>query len=79
MLVLTRKKEESIMIGDNIEIVVVEISPNQVRLGVKAPKNVSIYRKEIFEVIGEENRKSVESALDTALIKEQIKAFFEHE
>ncbi len=48
MLVLTRKKNESIVIGDNIEITVVDIQGDQVRIGINAPKNVSIHRKEIY-------------------------------
>ncbi len=48
MLVLTRKKNESIMIGDEIEIVVLEITPTQIRLGVEAPQTYPVYRKEIF-------------------------------
>jgi len=51
MLVLTRKKDESIIINDNIEIIVTEISGNRVRLGIDAPKDVVINRKEIHEEI----------------------------
>ncbi len=58
MLVLTRKKGESIMIGDDIELVVVEIKGDQVRLGVKAPKDVEIYRNEVFEAISEANKEA---------------------
>jgi len=60
MLVLTRKKNESIVIGDNIEISIIEISGDQVRLGIRAPKSVSIHRKEIFEEIQSENKKAAE-------------------
>lgn len=55
MLVLTRKKHQSIMIGDDIEIVVLEIRGEQVRLGIKAPKNVTVHRQEIYAQISEEN------------------------
>ncbi|MCM8773433.1 MAG: carbon storage regulator CsrA [Candidatus Omnitrophica bacterium] len=55
MLVLTRKLDESIIIGDNIEIKVLEVSGEQVRLGIIAPKEVSIYRKELYEKIKEIN------------------------
>ncbi|MEX1028740.1 MAG: carbon storage regulator CsrA [Paenibacillaceae bacterium] len=58
MLVLSRKKGESIMIGDDIELVVVEIKGDQVRLGVKAPKDVSIYRHEVFHAISEANQEA---------------------
>ena len=51
MLVLSRKKNESIVINDNISIVVVEIRGDKVRLGIEAPKDVPVHRKEIFEAI----------------------------
>jgi carbon storage regulator len=56
MLVLTRKLQQSIVIGDEIEVVVLEIRGEQVRIGIKAPKNVSVHRKEIYDQIQEENR-----------------------
>jgi len=55
MLVLTRKSDESINIGDNITITVVEIKGNSVRLGIKAPSNLKIYRNELYEKIRQEN------------------------
>jgi carbon storage regulator len=58
MLVLSRKKGESIMIGDNIELVVVEIKGDQVRLGVKAPKDVAVNRHEVFLAISEANQEA---------------------
>jgi carbon storage regulator len=58
MLVLSRKKGESIMIGDDIELVVVEIKGDQVRLGVKAPKHIEVYRNEVFEAISESNKEA---------------------
>jgi len=51
MLVLTRAKSESIMIGDDIEIIVTEISGKKVKLGINAPKRVSVHRKEIYEAL----------------------------
>ncbi|MFN7811928.1 MAG: carbon storage regulator CsrA [Planctomycetia bacterium] len=51
MLVLSRKKDESIVINDNITIVVVEIRGDKVRLGVEAPKDVPVHRREVFEAI----------------------------
>jgi len=55
MLVLTRKRDQSIVIGDNIEILVVEVGPNEVRLGISAPKELSVHRKEVYEAIRQEN------------------------
>jgi carbon storage regulator len=56
MLVLTRKVSQSIVIGDGIEVVVLEVRGEQVRLGIKAPKNVTVHRKEIYEQISQEGR-----------------------
>jgi carbon storage regulator len=56
MLVLTRKVHQSIIIGDEIEVVVLEVRGEQVRIGIRAPKNVSVHRKEIYEQIQEENK-----------------------
>ena len=60
MLVLTRKLHQSIVIGDSIEVVVLEVRGEQVRLGIRAPKDVTVHRKEIYEQIQEENRESSE-------------------
>ena len=51
MLVLTRKPDQSIMIGDEIEITVLEVRGEQVRLGIRAPRTVAVHRKEVFEQI----------------------------
>ena len=53
MLVLSRKKDESIVINDNITIVVVEIRGDKVRLGIEAPKEVPVHRREVFDSISE--------------------------
>lgn len=55
MLVLTRKVNQTIVIGDGIEVVVLEVRGEQVRLGIRAPRNVSVHRKEVFEQIQSEN------------------------
>ena len=60
MLVLTRKLHQSIVIGDGIEVVVLEVRGEQVRIGIKAPKNVAVHRKEIYDQIQEENRSSTD-------------------
>lgn len=54
MLVLTRKINQSIIVGDEIEVVVLEIRGEQVRLGIKAPRDVAVHRKEIYEQIHED-------------------------
>lgn len=56
MLVLTRKVNQSIIIGNDIEVVVLEVRGEQVRIGIRAPKSVAVHRKEIFEQIHEENQ-----------------------
>ncbi|MDK2800253.1 MAG: carbon storage regulator [Clostridiales bacterium] len=60
MLILTRKREQSIVIGENIEITVIEVQGDQVRLGINAPKNISIHRKEVFLEIQEENKRAAQ-------------------
>lgn len=62
MLYLSRKVGESIVIDSNIEIVVTVISNKQVKLGIEAPRNSSVYRKELLEKIRKENQEAVESA-----------------
>jgi len=62
MLVLTRKVGESIVIGDDIEITLVRIEADQVRVGISAPKNVPVYRKELIEEVGRENIRAAETA-----------------
>jgi len=56
LLVLTRKVGQSIVIGDEIEVVVLEVRGEQVRVGIRAPKTVSVHRKEVYEQIAEEAR-----------------------
>lgn len=51
MLVLSRGKNESIIIGSDIEIIIVNINTNRVRLGITAPKSISVHRKEVYEAI----------------------------
>jgi carbon storage regulator len=56
MLVLSRQRDETIMIGDDIEVTVVDIRGDKVRLGITAPKEVAVHRKEVYEAIKRENR-----------------------
>ncbi|MFP3960614.1 MAG: carbon storage regulator CsrA [Spirochaetaceae bacterium] len=62
MLILARRTNESIVIGDEIEVSVVDIRGDQVKLGINAPRAVKVYRREVFEAIQEENRKAAQSA-----------------
>lgn len=68
MLALTRKKNEAIVINNNVEITVLEIKGDQVKLGISAPKEVPIYRKEIYLQIQEANKAAME-AVDVNAIK----------
>lgn len=61
MLALSRKKDEAIIINDNIEVKILEIKGDQIKIGVSAPKSVPIYRKEVFTQIQEANKEALES------------------
>jgi carbon storage regulator len=58
MLVLSRQRDESIMIGDNIEVTIVDIRGDKVRLGIEAPTEIPVHRQEVFEAIQRENLKA---------------------
>lgn len=62
LLVLTRKRDESIMIGDHIRIVVVDVRGDQVKLGIEAPRMIPVHREEVYLEIQEENRRAAERA-----------------
>lgn len=62
MLVLARQLEEVIMIGDDIQVTVVAIRGDKIRLGITAPKDVGVHRKEVYDAIRRENRREVEKA-----------------
>ena len=66
MLVLSRQKNETIMIGDDIEITVVDVRGDKVRIGIVAPKSVAVHRKEIYLAIREENIRA--AAADTDIL-----------
>lgn len=59
MLALTRKKGEALVINNNIEITVLEISGDQIKIGISAPKDVPIYRKEVYLQIQQENEAAI--------------------
>jgi carbon storage regulator len=54
MLVLSRQRNESIMIGDDVEIIIVDVRGDKVRLGITAPRAISVHRKEVYEAIQKE-------------------------
>lgn len=61
MLALTRKKGEAIILNNNIELTVLEIKGDQVKIGIEAPKSIPIFRKEVYLQIQEENKKAMAS------------------
>ena len=73
MLILTRKPGESVAIGDEIQVTVVEIQGKQVKLGVKAPREIAVHRQEIYEKIQQENiRASQVDDFDLSEIKQAL-------
>lgn len=68
MLALARKTNQSIMIGNDIEITLLEIKGDQVKIGINAPKSVPIYRKEIYVQIQDENKKASEGEIDIEVL-----------
>jgi len=69
MLALSRKKNEAIVINNNVEITVLEIKGDQVKLGISAPKEVPVYRKEVYVQIQEANKEAMNVASAEALNK----------
>ena len=64
MLILTRKAGETVAIGDDIQISIVEVKGNQVKLGIQAPKNVQVHRTEVYQKIQDENRLAAQVSTD---------------
>jgi len=58
MLVLSRQRDETIMIGDDVEITIVDIRGDKVRLGINAPRSIQVHRKEVYDAIKRENEQS---------------------
>jgi carbon storage regulator len=74
MLALSRKKDEAIVINDDIEIKIIEIKGDQVKIGITAPKSVPVYRKEVYELIQAANKEAVQ----TVDVKSLEKFMHEH-
>ncbi len=63
MLVLSRQRDQTIMIGDDVEITVIDIRGDKVRLGIRAPRSVTVHRKEVYDAIRRENRAAAQAAI----------------
>ncbi len=74
MLALSRKKGEALMINNDIEITVLDIKGEQVKIGISAPKQVPVYRKEVYLQIQEANKEATNNA---AAVKEQLASLFQ--
>lgn len=73
MLVLTRKKGQSIMIQDHIEITVLDVEGDTIKIGIVAPRDVIVMRKELLQSIQEENRESARAHFDMGTMSEELK------
>ena len=67
MLIITRKKGESLMIGDDIEIIISKIDDGSVKIGIKAPRDIQILRKELYEEVEQENKEAIK--IDISMLK----------
>ena len=68
MLVLTRKRNQSIMVNDNIELTIIDIQGDQVRVGINAPKDVKVFRKEVYVEMTQENKAASNVTMDALSI-----------
>jgi len=75
MLILARKTNQSIMIGDDIEIIIIDISGDQVKLGIRAPRKISVHRKEIYQEIQMENIAALSSKFNPETLKDLSNIF----
>jgi len=74
MLVLTRKRNQSIVVNDNIELTIIDIQGDQVRVGINAPKDVKVFRKEVYIEMTEENQRASNVQMDALnMLKDAIK------
>jgi carbon storage regulator len=71
MLIITRKKDESIMIGNDVEITISKIDDGSVKIGIKAPKDITILRKELYDQVEKENKEAI--TFDIELLKNMNK------
>ena len=68
MLILSRRKDESVIIDGRIEVAVVDIKGDQVKLGIKAPRDVKVFRNEVFQAIQEQNRAAASAPTDLPVL-----------
>ena len=73
MLALSRKENESIMINNDIEVTILEIKGDQVKVGISAPKSVPVYRKELYLQIQEANKEAVAADVNVGALNELLK------
>ena len=73
MLALSRKKKESIIIDNNIEVTVLDIKGDQIKLGISAPKSVQVYRKEVYVQIKDANKEAASQNIDVAALNSLFK------
>ncbi|MGN6710156.1 carbon storage regulator, CsrA [Anaerocolumna jejuensis DSM 15929] len=72
MLALTRKQNESIIIGNDVEISILEIKGDQVKIGINAPKSIPVYRKEIYLQIQDANKEAADSQISADTLKKLL-------
>ena len=73
MLAKKKKKDEAIIINDDVEVTVIEIKGDQVKLGITAPKSVPIYRKEVYVQIKDANKEATQQAIDVKALNQLFK------
>jgi carbon storage regulator len=65
MLILSRKVNEKIVIGENVVVSIIEVRGDQVKIGIEAPKTVKVFRQEVFDAIQSENRRAAATSIDS--------------
>jgi carbon storage regulator len=73
MLVLSRKKGESIVIGEGIEVIVLDVQGDTIKLGISAPKHVEVYRKELYISIQESNKEASQGVISPSALSDIFK------
>jgi len=75
MLVLSRKKGESIILQDNIEITILEVNADTIKIGIQAPRDIDIVRKEIYLSVQQTNRESTDTGSNLQALRERMNNF----